>query len=83
MQAKIAYKVEFLNYGDDNERNGWYIIRLTICNGAFIERKPVARFDCDSHLENPMNARDFSDYCKAGHHVAHKDLLGTDAYLKL
>ena len=83
MQAKIVYGIKHVSYGDGHDDNGWYMMRFTICNGAIIDRKQIARFNCDTFLENGMNARDFSDYCKAGHLVAHKDLMGIDAYLKL
>lgn len=51
--AKVVYSVDHLNYGDADERTGWYLIRLTIADdrgrglasGSIVDRKPVARFD--------------------------------------
>jgi hypothetical protein len=85
MDAKVVYKVEHMLYGDGDDRNGWYLVRQVICNGTWIDRKPVARFDCDplGNVENTANAVDFSDYCAAGHVVGHRNLMGLDNFLKL
>lgn len=49
MTAVVVYAVEPLKWSDDDDRNGWYLQRVTITvrNGKLsevIDRTPIARF---------------------------------------
>lgn len=50
MMARIVYGLEHLNFGDDDEQTGWYIMRFTVVTRdgharSAIDRKPIARIE--------------------------------------
>ncbi len=70
--ARIVYFIDHLNYGDDDERSGWYLMRATVADdrgagigrGTVMDRKPIALFDRTT--EGSLEARTMQDAAKAG-----------------
>lgn len=78
--ARIVYAVEHISYGDNDERTGWWLVRVTVADergngigsGAITDRKPVARFE--NSTDGMFEARMIQEGARTGDlHVMPRD----------
>ena len=65
MTAVIVYTIEYMSWGEDDERTGWFLQRITVVTQAgkpkeIIDRKPIAKFVGEFSAEATTFALSFS-----------------------
>ena len=73
MMSVVIYEVTHLDYGQGDERTGFWLQRCTIAddrgvgiaNGAVIDRKPLAKFQGNGHIEDALEAKMVNDAIKS------------------
>lgn len=64
MDAKIFYVLEYMSYGDTDERTGWYVQRIVVSKDQIIDRKPIMKFIEEYAVDRAFQVQEFDEYIK-------------------